>query len=104
MSARDALIGRVHQYTTDPDQPLRQHAYRTPLRDERLAAILGASLGVLFSVCFLTGLYSHLHQHPLSWLPVPSRPAGLYRVTATDTRAITPLLQARLQLSAVQPW
>jgi hypothetical protein len=81
MSARDTVMGRVHQYTTDPDQPLRQHAYRTALRDERLAAVLGASLGVLFSVCFLTGLYSHLHQHPLSWLPVPSRPAGLYRVT-----------------------
>jgi DMSO/TMAO reductase YedYZ molybdopterin-dependent catalytic subunit len=46
-----------------------------------MAAILGASLGVLFGVCFLTGIYSHLHQHPLSWLPVPSRPAGLYRVT-----------------------
>jgi hypothetical protein len=30
--------------------------------------------------------------------------AGLYRVTAADTRAITPLLQARLQLSAAQPW
>jgi DMSO/TMAO reductase YedYZ molybdopterin-dependent catalytic subunit len=48
---------------------------------ERLAAFLGASLGVLFSVCFVTGLYSHLHQHPLTWLHVPSRPAALYRIT-----------------------
>ena len=30
--------------------------------------------------------------------------AGLHRVTADETRAITPPLQARLQLSAQQPW
>ncbi|MGH9223523.1 MAG: molybdopterin-dependent oxidoreductase [Acidimicrobiales bacterium] len=72
---------RVLQYTTEPDRPLRQGAYASPLRDERVAAILGASLGVLFTVCFVTGLYSHLHQHPQSWLPLPSRPAGLYRLT-----------------------
>jgi DMSO/TMAO reductase YedYZ molybdopterin-dependent catalytic subunit len=35
----------------------------------------------LFTVCFVTGLYSHVHQHPLSWLPVPARPAGLFRFT-----------------------
>jgi hypothetical protein len=79
--ARDALEERLLPFTTDPDQPLHQHAYRTALRDERVAAWLGASLGVLFSICFVTGLYSHLHQHPLSWLPVPARPVGLYRVT-----------------------
>jgi hypothetical protein len=68
-------------FTTDSEAPLRQGRFQSPLRDERLAAILGATLGGLFTVCFLTGLYSHLHQHPLSWLPVPARPAGLYRVT-----------------------
>ena len=67
--------------TTDPQLPLRQHRYQSPLRDERLAAWLGAALGVLFTTCFVTGLFSHLHQHPLAWLPVPSRPAGLYRFT-----------------------
>jgi len=71
----------LKQFTTDSDLPLRQGAYKSPLRDERLAAIVGATLGVLFTVCFATGLYSHLHQHPISWLPVPSRPAGLYRIT-----------------------
>jgi hypothetical protein len=71
----------LQRLTTDPDAPLRQGAYRSALRDERLAAILGATLGVLFSVCFVTGLYSHIQQHPVSWLPIPPRPAGLYRFT-----------------------
>jgi hypothetical protein len=30
--------------------------------------------------------------------------AGLYGVTPSETRAITPLLQARLQLTTTQPW
>jgi hypothetical protein len=75
------LPGEVRSLLTDADQPLRQGKYQSPLRDERLAAVLGAALGGLFTVCFVTGLYSHLHQHPLSWLAVPARPVGLYRVT-----------------------
>lgn len=67
--------------TFNPERPLHQGRFTSPLRDERLAAWLGASLGILFTICFVTGLFSHLQQHPLSWLPVPSRPAGLYRVT-----------------------
>ena len=85
MRSPDTLRAKVDRllatYTTDPDLPLRQHAYRSPLRDERLAAWLGAALGVLFTVCFATGLYSHIHQHPLPWLAVPARPAGLFRLT-----------------------
>ena len=68
---KERLTAAVGVYTTDPDLPLRQHGYQSPLRDERLAAWLGASLGILFSTCFVTGLFSHLHQHPLSWLPPP---------------------------------
>jgi DMSO/TMAO reductase YedYZ molybdopterin-dependent catalytic subunit len=66
---------------TDPDLPLRQGRYTSGLRDERVAAWLGAALGILFTTCFITGLFSHLQQHPVSWFPVPSRPAGLYRLT-----------------------
>jgi hypothetical protein len=94
------LTTAIGTYTTDPDLPLRQHAYRSPLRDERLAAWLGASLGVLFTTCFVTGLYSHLHQHPLSWLPVPARPAGLFRFTqglhVASGIASLPVLLAKL--------
>jgi DMSO/TMAO reductase YedYZ molybdopterin-dependent catalytic subunit len=78
---RSGPVAKALELTTDPDEPLRQGRYQSPLRDERVAAVLGASLGILFSICFITGLYSHLQQHPLSWLPVPSRPTGLFRVS-----------------------
>jgi hypothetical protein len=90
----------LQRLTTDPDAPLHQGAYRSALRDERLAAILGASLGILFSICFATGLYSHIQQHPLSWLPIPPRPAGLYRFTqglhVVSGIASVPVLIAKL--------
>jgi hypothetical protein len=97
-----AVPAAVRRWTTDPDQPLHQGPYRSPLRDERLAAYLGATLGVLFTVCFVTGLYSHLHQHPQSWLALPSRPAGLYRLTqgvhVAAGIASVPVLIAKLWL------
>ena len=51
------------------------------LHSERIAAVLGISLGVTFTVCFATGLLSHLIQDPPSWFAWTPRPAGLYRVT-----------------------
>jgi hypothetical protein len=96
----ERVVDVVKQVTTDPDQPLHQRAYRSLLRDERLAAWLGAPLGILFTICFLTGLFSHIQQHPLSWLPVPARPAGLYRVTqgihVISGLAAVPFLLAKL--------
>jgi DMSO/TMAO reductase YedYZ molybdopterin-dependent catalytic subunit len=61
--------------------PLREGTFRSPLHDERVAAVLGVSLGVAFATCFLTGVLSHLIQHPPGWFVWPPRPAGLYRVT-----------------------
>ena len=68
--------------------------------DERTAALLGVALGVGFAVCFVTGVLSHLAQHPPGWLPWPTRPAGLYRVTQ-GTHVVTgfgliPLTLAKL--------
>lgn len=78
----------------------RDAALARPVHDSRTAAILGIALGVTFSVCFLTGLFSHAVQHPPSWFRSPARPAGLYRVTqgmhvATGI-ATVPLLLAKL--------
>jgi hypothetical protein len=74
--------------------------FSSRLRDERTTAIIGRWLGIAFSVCFLTGLLSHLHQHPLSWLPIPSRPVWGYQVSQglhiVTGLASVPLLLAKL--------
>lgn len=81
-------------------KPFRRDSFPSPFHDERIAAILGIALGVSFSVCFATGIYSHLAQHPPSWFQLPSRPAGLYRVTqglhVASGIASIPLLLAKL--------
>ncbi|HMF04451.1 MAG TPA: molybdopterin-dependent oxidoreductase [Acidimicrobiia bacterium] len=74
--------------------------FTSDLHDERNASLLGVALGVTFTVCFVTGVLSHLIQDPPSWFQWPSRPAGLYRVTqgvhvATGLASI-PLLLAKL--------
>ncbi len=78
----------------------RDGAASDPRHDERTAAVLGLALGVSFTTCFLTGLYSHLAQHPTSWFHLPARPAGLYRVTqglhVLTGIACVPLLLAKL--------
>jgi DMSO/TMAO reductase YedYZ molybdopterin-dependent catalytic subunit len=91
---------RLLAAATNRDLPLRQGRYQSPLRDERVAAWLGSGLGILFGTCFVTGLYSHVEQHPLSWLPIPASPAGLYRITqglhVASGIASVPFLLAKL--------
>lgn len=74
--------------------------FRSGLHDERLAAVLGASLGVTFTVCFVTGVLSHVSQNPPGWYSWPARPAGMYRFTqglhVTMGIASIPLLLAKL--------
>lgn len=43
--------------------------------------MIGRVLGAMLIVCFVTGLYSHVLQNPLDWLPLLPRPVHLYRVT-----------------------
>ncbi|MBA2390836.1 MAG: molybdopterin-dependent oxidoreductase [Geodermatophilaceae bacterium] len=80
--------------------PLREGAWRSPLRSERTATLLGMWVGVAFAVCFATGLLSHLIQNPPSWFGWPSRPVNLYRVTqglhVISGFAAIPLLLAKL--------
>src|SRR5205807_1576900 len=78
----------------------RERAIDREVRDDRTAALLGIALGVAFTVCFVTGLLSHLIQHPPGWFSWPARPVGLYRVTqgvhvATGIASV-PLLLAKL--------
>ncbi len=80
--------------------PFREDVFESPVHETRTAAWLGVALGVSFSVCFLTGLFSHLIQHPPSWFANPARPVWLFRVTqgvhvATGIASI-PLLLAKL--------
>ena len=77
-----------------------QPRFTSALHDDRTAAWLGIALGVTFSVCFATGLWSHIQQNPPAWFEPIARPAGLYRVTqglhvATGIATI-PLLLAKL--------
>jgi hypothetical protein len=70
------------------------------IHDDRVAARLGLALGIAFTTCFVTGLYSHFAQHPSFGFELPSRPVGLYRVTQglhviTGVASI-PLLLAKL--------
>lgn len=78
----------------------RDRALEAPVHQARTNALLGAALGVSFTVCFLTGLYSHLAQQPSGFFSNPARPAGLYRFTqglhvATGIVSV-PLLLAKL--------
>jgi len=68
------------------NRPIRLRApepedFRSPLHDERVVARVGAYLGGAVLLLFLTGLVSHLHQHPVAWLPFGPEPAWAYRVT-----------------------
>ena len=78
--------------------------FTSRLHDERVAARLGLALGVAFTICALTGAYSHVLQQEPSWLTLPSRPAGLYRVTqglhVVTGFATVPLLLAKLWVVA----
>ncbi|GAA1779552.1 molybdopterin-dependent oxidoreductase [Agromyces lapidis] len=71
-----------------------------PVKSARTAVVVGRLLAAAFLVCFATGLYSHVLQNPLPWLPLPTRPAELYRYTQ-GTHVVTgiasvPLLLAKL--------
>ena len=78
--------------------------FTSTLHDERVAARLGVALGVAFMTCAATGAYSHVLQTEPSWLTLPSRPAGLYRVTqgvhVVTGFATVPLLLAKLWVVA----
>jgi len=101
-SGLDRLLGA--RLPTPPETlrrgPFRAGSFSSPLHSERRAARTGVWLGLAFLVCFVTGLISHLIQHPPGWFWWPASPAWLYRVTqgvhvATGLAAI-PLFLVKL--------
>lgn len=80
--------------------PPTEKSFPSPLHHPRVATVIGRWLGTAVAVCFLTGLYSHFLQDTPGWLPVPSRPANLYRVTqglhVLSGSVAVPLLLAKL--------
>lgn len=103
-SVRQALppfTRRFPPIPTEDDYPSRLHAVD-------VAARVGRWLGICVLVCFLTGLYSHFVQHPLSWLTLPHRPVWIYRVTqglhVTSGIAAIPLLGLKLWVVTPRFW
>ncbi|WP_427132043.1 molybdopterin-dependent oxidoreductase [Pseudarthrobacter sp. S9] len=74
--------------------------FASPTRSTRLTVVLGRWLGLSFTICFLTGLFSHGLQEPPSWMFFPTSPAWIYQLTqgihVTSGIAAIPLLLAKL--------
>lgn len=86
----------------DPQRLTKALAARfaSPTRSTRLTVVLGRWLGLSFTVCFLTGLFSHGLQNPPSWMFFPTSPVWIYQLTQgihiTTGIASIPLLLAKL--------
>ena len=74
--------------------------FASPTRGTRVTVVLGRWLAVSFTVCFLTGLFSHGLQEPPSWMPFLTRPVWIYQLNqglhVTSGIASIPLLLAKL--------
>ncbi|MEO3931516.1 molybdopterin-dependent oxidoreductase [Micrococcaceae bacterium Sec7.4] len=74
--------------------------FASPTRSSRLTVVVGRWLGISFTICFLTGLFSHGLQNPPSWMFFPTSPVWIYQLTqglhVTAGIASIPLLLAKL--------
>ena len=74
--------------------------FTSRLHSPAVAARVGTWLGVSFTICFLTGLASHVAYLPDPWLPLPTSPSWGYRLTqglhVTAGTAAVPLLLVKL--------
>jgi hypothetical protein len=75
--------------------------FSSPLHSPAVVARVGRVLGVMFAICFVTGLLSHYQYHPWSWLPIPAAPSWGYRLTQ-GTHVVTGI--ATLPLLLVKLW
>ena len=100
-SFRAWLIERAPTPPRPTDYPSRLHA-------ETVAARAGLWLGIAFTICFVTGLISHLIQQPPDWFGWPASPVWLYRLTqgvhVTTGIAAIPLLLVKLWTVSPRFW
>jgi DMSO/TMAO reductase YedYZ molybdopterin-dependent catalytic subunit len=82
----------------DRVEAVRDDALEQPVHGQRTGAVLGLMLLAAFSICLVTGLWSHYAQHPTSWFTWPARPAGLYRVSQ-GAHVVTGLMTVPLLLA-----
>jgi hypothetical protein len=84
----------------EPRFAAARRALGTPERTTRTAVVIGRLLGAGMVVVFATGVYSHLLQHPIPGLVLPTRPVSLYQWTqgahVTIGEMMIPLLLAKL--------
>ena len=59
----------------------RPEDFTSTARGPATTARVGVWLGIAFTICFVTGFWSHLQYAPPSWLPIGPSPSWLYRVT-----------------------
>ncbi|WP_286156994.1 molybdopterin-dependent oxidoreductase [Streptomyces sp. AA4] len=101
----DARVTAAHAKVADQARAVEKRVpkseqFKGGAHGERVTARVGSLLGIAFLICFVTGLLSHLIQHPPEWFFWPSRPVWLYRVTqgahVLSGIAAIPLLLAKL--------
>lgn len=77
-----------------------QRALGAAERTPRTAVVLGRVLAAGVAVCFVTGVFSHLLQHPIPGLVLPTRPVELYQwsqgLHVGVGTALIPLVLAKL--------
>ncbi|MBC7633768.1 molybdopterin-dependent oxidoreductase [Aeromicrobium sp.] len=59
----------------------RPEDFESRARGTALTARVGMALGIAFSICFLTGIWSHWQYQTPGWLPLGPNPTQLYRFT-----------------------
>jgi DMSO/TMAO reductase YedYZ molybdopterin-dependent catalytic subunit len=100
MSAAPGGVGLMVEWTMRRLMYEARAQLASPVRNPRMATVIGRLLGLAFLLCFGTGLFSHFLQQPLPWMTFPTRPAGLYQFTQgthiVAGIACFPLLLAKL--------
>ncbi|HEX9227920.1 MAG TPA: hypothetical protein VF885_15055 [Arthrobacter sp.] len=74
--------------------------FASPTRGTRLSVVLGRWPGLSFTICLLTGLFSHGLQETPPWMIFPTSPVWIYQLTqgihVTTGIAAIPLLLTKL--------